>query len=222
MRLPRLPRGPAASRLPRGLTTPRLCAVIALLTAAAVGGCNGLGPFGAARPTATPRPDQPCGGLDEQVASGFYPELEALLPAAVEGQAPIQKDSGRYCSAAKLGTLFTRDDHPEVHFAGAVWPGTNNTTGVSTVIFQAAGLTMDQVADSYAVAAGDASNVTRVVSSAETIHGRSGVRLEVINQDTTQLVIVWPGATPGRVDIVLGSAPDVKQLDAAVAALGSD
>ena len=193
---------------------------VALLTLFAAG-CGGFGPLGgSATPTITPRPDQPCGGLDVQQAPGFYPDLEALLPRSLDGQSPQVRDSGRYCSPAKLGTLFTRDDYREVRFAGAVWSDKAQTAGVSTVVYRAAGLTADQVADSFAVAAGGAQNITRVVSTPQTIDGRAGIRIEVINQDTTQVVVVWPAAAAGTIDIVLGSGAQEPQIDGAVAALG--
>ena len=186
-----------------------------------VSGCGGGGPFGTSpSPTVTPRPDQPCGGLDIQQAPGFYPDLEALLPRSLGGKPPDVRDSGRYCSAVKLGTLFTRDGYREVRFAGAVWPSQDQSAGVSTVVYRAAGLTADQVADSFAVAAGGAQNVTRVLTTPTTIEGRAGIRLEVINQDTTQVVVVWPAEASGTIDIVLGSGAQEAQIEAAVASLG--
>jgi hypothetical protein len=207
---------PAALR--QGARRSLLGAFLALTLCLALSGC-GSGLFGpTASPTATPGPDQPCGGLDEQRAAGFYPALEALLPVTVSGVRPTSRDSGRYCSAVKLGTLYTRDGYHEVHFAGAVWPNKDQTSGLSTVVYQATGLTASQVADAFAISAGDSQNVTKVASQAQTIRGRSGIRLDVINQDTSQVVLIWPAASAGTVDIVLGSDVTEQQLRAAVAA----
>jgi hypothetical protein len=188
--------------------------VLALACGLAATGCAG-----SARATPSPRPDQPCRGADEQSASAFYPELEALLPAAIQGQTPSQKNSGRYCSSARLGTLYTRDGIHEVHFAGAVWPDQSGTAGLSTVVFRASGLTVDKVADSYAIAADDARNVTRVTTEGTAVGGRRAVRLEVYNQDAVQLAVIWAARQADTIDIVLGSEVDEARVNDAIAAL---
>lgn len=206
------------ARAPRAhfaLAAPLAGAVVLVLAVAA---CAGGGLF--ASPTPTPRPDQPCQGAAEQRGPGFYPALEALVPREIDGVPPTQRDSGRWCSAAKLGILMTKDGLKEVHFAGAIWPSTDRTTGVSAVVYAAPGLTTDMVADSFAVAAGDASNVTRVLSDRVTIAGRPGVRLDVTNQDGTQVVVCWPSAMPGTINIVLGSEVTDRQIQDAIAAFG--
>src|SRR3954469_2307782 len=61
--------------------------------------------------------------------AGAYPELEALLPAELDGKPPATVDSGRNCTPAALGSLAGAGVRG-VRFAGATWPmgGTSGLT----------------------------------------------------------------------------------------------
>ena len=98
--------------------------MLALVIAALlVTGCGLTGSAG------SPDAAAPCGGADEQRAAGFHADLEALLPVALEGAAPVKRDSGRYCSTRSLGTL-AEAGFASVDFAGATWP-TEDDGGVA-------------------------------------------------------------------------------------------
>jgi hypothetical protein len=188
----------------------RLALLAAVLVTA--GGC------GTAAPTPPPDPAAPCAGADEQRAPGFYPELEALLPAEVAGAAPTTRDSGRYCSAKTLGSLL-ETGIAELRFAGATWPGAGET-GIALVVYRAPGLTADAVADSFAVGAGTARGVTQVHASERDVAGRRGIAITAVSGDRPQTVIIWPAAAPETVNVVIASGEGEDRLDAAVSAFG--
>ena len=187
---------------------------LALLAAVLViaGGC------GSAAPTPPPDPAAPCAGADEQRAPGFYPDLEALLPTEVAGAAPATRDSGRYCSAETLGSLLEAGI-AELRFAGATWPG-EGETGIALVVYRAPGLTVDAVADSFAVGAGAARGVTQVHASERDVAGRRGIAITAVSGRRPQTVIIWPATAPETVNVVIGSGEGEDRLEAAVSAFG--
>ena len=188
----------------------RLAMLAAVLVIA--GGC------GSAAPTPPPDPAAPCAGADEQRAPGFYPDLEALLPTKVAGAAPATRDSGRYCSAETLGSLLEAGI-AELRFAGAAWPG-EGETGIALVVYRAPGLTVDAVADSFAVGAGTARGVTQVHAAERDVAGRRGIAITAVSGKRPQTVIIWPAAAPGTVNVVIGSGQGEDRMDAAVSAFG--
>jgi hypothetical protein len=176
-------------------------------------------------------PSAPCNGADEQSQAGFYPELEALLPTAVTSPNPSlgatpealptlgPPQSGRFCSAATLGTLVD-DGVAELHFAGSLWP-TGDAQGISLAVYRATGLSADLLADSFTAGASKASAVAQISSQAVTIVGRHGVRISVNNQDQLQTVVFWGAAAPDTVNAVIAADPSEARLQAAIAAFGS-
>jgi hypothetical protein len=182
-----------------------------LIAGVGVAGCM------ASAPTPRPDPSAACGGADQQRSAGFYPDLEARLPASLSGASPSSRDSGRYCSAKTLGPLRA-DGHDEVRFAGETFPATSQS-GVSLVVYSAAGLTADQVGDAFRAGAGTGRSVEVVSDAPHVVAGRSGRRLEVINGDARQVVVVWPAVEAGLVRIVIAADLGNAAIDQAVAAL---
>jgi hypothetical protein len=190
----------------------RLAGLIALCLAATtlVGACGGhaTDPIG---------PATACGGADVQRAAGMYPDLEARLPTTLDGRAPTLRDSGRYCSRKTLGPLLDAG-HEEVHFAGSTFQ-TGGQAGLSLVVYAAPGLTAEEMASAFRAGAASGRRV-QVVSDAErVVDGRAGRRLELINGDARQVVVVWPDAETGRVLAVIGSDVSNADVDGAVTAL---
>jgi len=188
----------------------RLGLLAAVLVVA--GGC------GSSAPTPPPDPAAPCAGADEQRAPGFYPDLEALLPTDIAGAAPATRDSGRYCSAKTLGSMLEAGI-AELRFAGATWPG-DNETGIALVVYRSPGLTVDAVADSFAGGAGAARGVTQVHASERDVAGQRGIAITAVAGGRPQTVIIWPAATPETVNVVIGSGEGEERMAAAVDAFG--
>lgn len=197
---------------PRTPARRRILAASLALVAFTAGGCTVLSP------TRTPDAAAPCGGADEQRAPGFDPELEALLPAAIEGEAPSKRDSGRYCSAQALG-LLAEAGFEEVRFAGATWPG-DDASGLAVIIYRAPGLTLDAMADTFARGADDARSVNQVHAQAIEVAGRAAVRIDAAMRDDPQTVYLWPAATKDTINVVIGSDIEQARLDAALEAMG--
>lgn len=172
----------------------------------------------AAAPTPLPDPAAPCAGADEQRLPGFYPEMEALLPTEFGGSAPATRDSGRYCSAKTLGSLLEAGI-AELHFAGATWPA-DGASGIALVVYRAPDLTVDVVADSFAVGAGAARGVTQVHAEEVDVAGRRGVRITAVSGRRPQIVFMWPGAAPATVNVVIGSGVAEDRLREAIATFG--
>jgi hypothetical protein len=193
------------SRLPR----PRL-AVVALF-AIALAACGGAG--------AAASFDVGAGCPSEGRAAGAYPELEARIPTAYEGRGPNQLDSGRHCDPASLGSLAAAG-FDEVRFAGGTWD-LGGYRAAALVVFEAPGLTADQVAEFYETSA-EAANRTQITRRATPeIAGRPGHRLDSTTGDRTQTVVTWPSADEGVVNVVLtNDLPDPK-IQAAIDAFGA-
>jgi hypothetical protein len=103
--------------------------VLILLLGLVAGACSSA-------PAATFSAAGPC--LADGRAPGAYPNLEALIPKALDGRAPDHLDSGRNCSAANLGTLASHGV-TQVMFAGGAWTD-SATQGVTLAVFTAPGL----------------------------------------------------------------------------------
>lgn len=191
-------------------TIGRLLAIAAL--AAAVAAC------GAAPP---PSPDAPCAGVDVDPTPGYYPALESLLPATLASATPGIVNSGRTCSSAALDGLASAGII-DLHFAGAQYPA-SATTGASLVIYTAPGLTPTALANAFtASAASDSTgSVNQIQTSAVTIAGRPGIRIQVNNNDQLQTIIFWPAARPDTVNAVLAAGLNDTQVQAAIAAFGT-
>jgi hypothetical protein len=150
---------------------------------------------------ATFDPSTPC-TADGRMA-GAYPALEAQVPKSFRGAAPGQLDSGRICSTEGLSTLRGHGID-EMHYAGGVW-NTGNDSGVSLATFGSAGpttLRTDWVAEFYQTGAANGKNVDSVeAGSYDVAPGVAGHRIDVLNDESYQSVIVWE--RDGRIEVAL-------------------
>jgi hypothetical protein len=186
-----------------------ISAVMGLALAAILAACAG---------GATPSfdPTGPCSG--DGSAPGAYPDLEALVPTSYEDRAPNRLDSGRNCSDENLGTLAD-EGIDEIRFAGGTWEFGSDIAAVLAV-FDADGLTVDAMADWWESTARDSSRTEILGVTDVDVAGREVHRLDTKTGERLQSVLVWKGAEPGQVNVVLShNLPDPK-IEAAVAAFG--
>jgi hypothetical protein len=147
-------------------------------------------------------PSAPCPAEGRQ--PGAYPALEALLPGDLDGQAPDSVDSGRSCTAERLGTLAGRGV-AELRFAGATWK-TGGTSGLTLALFEADGLDAGQMLEFYETGARGARRTEKLVTSDTTVGGEPARRLDVLGSDGTgQTVVTWPAGRPGAVWVLLAA-----------------
>ena len=152
-------------------------------------------------------------------APGAYPELEALVPTTYRSAPPELLDSGRNCTTPSLGTLAALG-LTEVRFAGGTWTFGAERAAVLAV-FSAPGLTADAMADFYADSARTANRTQVIAATKPTLAGRPGRRLDTKTGTRLQTVIVWPAATPDRVNVVItNDLPDARIADAVDAFAG--
>ena len=152
--------------------------------------------------------------------AGAYPDLEKRIPTSYEGRAPDTLDSGRHCDPDSLGSL-AKAGFDEVRFAGGTWDF-GGERAAALVVFQAPGLTADQVADFYGTSAQTANRTTITGVTTPEIAGRSGHRLDTMTGDRVQTVVVWPAATPDVVNVVItNDLPDGKIQSAVDAFAGA-
>lgn len=152
-------------------------------------------------------PQAPCPAEGKQ--QGAYPELEALVPRALDGAAPALVDSGRNCSADSLGTLARRGI-TEVRFAGATWE-LGERSGVTIALFRAPGLTTAYLAEFYENSARGARRTEQVTTTDFSIAGVAGRRLDTLNDESFQTVVVLDANEPDTVRAVL-VASDVREI----------
>lgn len=151
-------------------------------------------------------PQAPCPAEGKQ--PGAYPELEALVPRALDGAPPALLDSGRNCSAANLGTLASRGID-EVRFAGGTWE-LGERSGVTIALFEASGLTTAYLAEFYEDSARQARKTEEVTTGDFSVAGAAGRRLDTLNDESFQTVVVLDAERPDTVRAVL-VASDVRE-----------
>ena len=181
----------------------------ALLVAVLVGACS-------SGPTASFDPSGPC--PTDGAAPGAYPDLEARIPTTYEGQTPGRLDSGRHCDSESLGSLAAAGI-TEVRFAGGTWD-LGGDAAAALVVFEADGLTVDQVAEFYATSARDSNRTTVVRETILTLAGRSGRRLDTMTGDRSQTIVIWPGSDADVVNVVISNELPDPKIQAAVDAFG--
>jgi hypothetical protein len=144
-------------------------------------------------------PSGPC-TTDGRVP-GAYPDLEAIVPATFRGRAPDRLDSGRNCTPKALATLVAHGVS-ELRFAGANWD-LGSSSGLTLAIFEAPRLDADWVAEFYEAGARTARRTESVEVTSVTIpDGSSGSRIDALNGESFQSVIVWPDGDRVRVALV--------------------
>lgn len=189
------------------------------LLAAVLAGASLLGACSAS--ASPPNPSSSCNGADEQSAAGFYPDLEAMLPAQVGGQSLTSVRSGRYCSAQTLGSLTKVGVH-ELQFAGGALPDpTNKGAGMALVVYRASGMTLDELADAQANGAGNTQGAAGVTAQQTSIAGHAGIRIDVTVQSGPEMMFFWPTSLPGTFDAVTGIGASETQIQASVKAFGA-
>jgi hypothetical protein len=148
--------------------------------------------------------------------AGAYPELEARVPALLDGRAPEKLDSGRNCTAANLATLANHGVG-EVRFAGGSWSD-GGAKGRTLAVFSAPGLQSDWIAEWYTATADRGRHTEDIETIPVTIDGRPGTRIQLVNDDRHQVVVVWPSADGTVTQVVIASDVPNAMIDAATAA----
>ena len=136
-------------------------------------------------------PNGPC--TADGSAPGAYPELEAVVPTSWSGGPPKVLDSGRACTASGLGTLAGRGV-TELRFAGATWE-TGDDSGLSLAAFRSAvgpALEPAWLAEFYETGARGGRKVDSItVTDYQVTDGVSGRRIDVLNGESYQSIVVW-------------------------------
>jgi hypothetical protein len=193
------------------------CVAAVLLVAACAG------PFAPPSAPSSFDPSTSCDGADRQIMKGAYPDLEARIPLRIVGKTADTRDSGRFCSKATLGTLWDAGIH-ETEFGGGIWAfeptGGSSLPGMQLTVFRAPGLTAQLMADEYRAGATATSRVTVVSSTSEQIDGRPGFRINFLNGDSHQAILVWPSADGEVVQVVIAADVDESTVQAAATAFG--
>ena len=163
----------------------------------AAGACSALG-------GASFDPSGPC--VADGRLPGAYPELEALVPTALDGRAPDRLDSGRNCSAANLGTLAD-DGIEEVRFAGGLERGAERVSPSS----RPTAYTAEKLGRFYEDGARESGKTSDIEVGRPTIDGRSAYRLDLVNDGRLQTIVAVDTDTAGlvRVALVSSAARDV-------------
>jgi hypothetical protein len=155
-------------------------------------------------------PSAPC--TSDQRVAGAYPALEALVPREFRDRGPDLVDSGRTCTDVALGTLQAHDVR-ELRFAGATWV-LGSSSGVSFAILEADELRADWVAAFYEAGARAAKNSLSVDTSTTDIDGQPASRIDTLNGESYQTVIVSPDGQRVRVVIVASFVREIQTKDA--------
>jgi hypothetical protein len=175
-------------------------AVLALMCVL-VGACAG----------ATFDPSGPCSA--DGRAAGAYPELEALAPKVFDGRPPDKLDSGRNCTPGALATLAVHGVS-ELRFAGATWDLGPNS-GVTLAVFDAPGLKDAWIAEFFEAGARTARRVETVdVGPMQLPDGPEAIRIDALNGESYQTVVVWPDAGRVRVALIASFIREIESKDA--------
>ncbi len=198
------PRPRSGARRRRGRTFPaRLAALLAVILGVALAGCaSSFDPTG------------PCSS--DGSVPGAYPELESAVPTAFRSAAPAELDSGRACTSDGLGTLAGHGVK-EIRFAGGTWT-TGTDSGLSLAVFTTAdgpALETAWVAEFYEAGARAGKNVTSVETSDYPVTAAvQGRRIDVLNGESFQSVVVWPRNGQVAVALVADFIREIQTKDA--------
>jgi hypothetical protein len=158
--------------------------------------------------TETFQPEGPC-TVDGQVA-GAYPDLEAMIPTVFEGRPPDRLDSGRNCTPRNLGTLAAAGVE-QVRFAGGLWE-IGRRGGVTLAVMSAPDLTEDAIADFYEAGARAGRKTEDVTRSQVDGLGGAASRIDTLNDQSFQTIIVMQGVPAAPVRVVLVGS-DVREIE---------
>ncbi len=186
-----------------------LALVIGLAAALVVAACS-------AAADASFDPAAACGGAARQQMRGAYPALEARIPAQLDGKDPSSRDSGRFCAKETLGSVFDAGI-TEVHFGGAIWE-IGDRGGIQLAAFEGEGLTPALLAEEYRLAADGSRRTEAVKATTLEIDGRPAWRIDVVNGNSRQAIVVWSSADGRVAQVVVAADVDEASLQAAVAA----
>ena len=124
---------------------------------------------------------------------GAYPDLETAVPTTFKGAKPTDLDSGRACTPDGLGTLAGHGVK-EMRFAGGTW-STGTDSGLSLAVFidpTGPALTRDWITEFYETGAKAGKKVTSLETTDYPIGaGVIGRRIDVLNDESYQSVVVW-------------------------------
>jgi hypothetical protein len=182
-----------------------LLAVVALAISACTASSDVDAPFD---------PASACAGATRQQMKGAYPELEARIPAQVDGNDPSSRDSGRFCSKETLGSVYDAGV-TEVRFGGAIWE-VGDHGGIQLGAFEGTGLTPALLAEEYRRAADGAKTTEAVKATTLQIDGRPAWRIDVVNGSSRQAILVWGSADGAIVQVVVAADVEEARLQAAV------
>jgi hypothetical protein len=139
--------------------------------------------------------------------------LEALVPRVFQGQAPDRVDSGRNCTTAALATLALHDVS-ELRFAGGTWD-LGSSSGVTLAVFDAPGLEAAWMAEFFEAGARTARRVESVEARSIVLpEGVAASRIDALNGESYQTVVVWPDGERVRVALVASFIREVSTKDA--------
>lgn len=170
-------------------------AALLVFVAASTGGCSA---------PAASSPFDPAGPCTaDGRGTGAYPDLEELLPAALEGVAPGTVDSGRSCTSDALGSLYARGIR-ELRFAGATWDR-GGEQGVTFAVFEAVGLDPGAMIEFYEAGARATGRADALTVRPFDVARAAGTRLDTIHRSVGQTIIAWPSDQPDRVNVILVS-----------------
>lgn len=159
-------------------------------------------------------PATPCDGAPRQQMKGAYPALEARVPLEVDGRPAASRDSGRFCAAETLGSVFEAGV-TEVRFGGGIWEA-GERGGIQLGAFEGQGLTPALLAEEYRLAASRRTDAVRATTLE--IDGRPAWRIDVLDGSSRQAIVVWGSADGAVVQAVVAENVEEAQLQAAIAA----
>jgi hypothetical protein len=161
-------------------------------------------------------PATPCDPATRQLMPGAYPDLEQRIPQLIDGQEARSRDSGRFCSKDTLGSVMDAGVS-EVRFGGGIWE-VGDRGGIQLAAFEGDGLTPQLLAEEYRRAADAARGTEAVKATTLTIDGRPAWRIDVVNGNSRQAIVVWSSADGEVVQAVVAADVEEAQLQAAIAA----
>lgn len=145
---------------------------------------------------------------------GAYPALEARVPLEIDGRPAASRDSGRFCAAETLGSVFEAGV-TEVRFGGGIWEA-GERGGIQLGAFEGEGLTPALLAEEYRLAASRRTDAVRATTLE--IDGRPAWRIDVLDGSSRQAIVVWASADSAVVQAVVAENVEEAQLQAAIAA----